>query len=47
MAQKKVEEKTAPKGGPIFTSTIEVKSINADGLPPETFEVPAGYAKKP
>lgn len=46
MAQKKVEERTSPKGGPIFSSTVEVKAINADGLPPAAFDVPAGYVKK-
>jgi len=47
--QKKTEERTAPAGGkeaPFFSSTMEVKSLNADSVSPELFEIPAGYAKK-
>jgi hypothetical protein len=45
--QKKVEEKAAgDKGAPFFSSTIEVKSMNADPVPAGNFEIPAGYVKK-
>lgn len=49
MAQEKVEEKMAPSGGkgtPFFSSTLEIKVINTNGVPPETFEIPAGYKRK-
>ncbi len=49
MMQKKGEEKTPPageKGGPFFSSTTEVKSINTEAISPATFEVPAGFEKK-
>ncbi|MBI5583446.1 MAG: hypothetical protein HY892_06460 [Deltaproteobacteria bacterium] len=45
--QKKVEEKAAGgQGAPFFSSTTEVKSLNADGVPAANFEIPAGYVKK-
>jgi hypothetical protein len=47
--RKKAEEKTASpdgKGAPFFSTTVEVKSLTADSLPAETFEIPAGYGKK-
>jgi hypothetical protein len=45
--QKKAEEKmTGEKGAPFFSSTMEVKSLSSDPVLGETFEVPAGYAKK-
>ena len=45
--QKKAEEKmSGGKGAPFFSSTTEVKSLNADSIPPENFEIPTGYAKK-
>jgi hypothetical protein len=45
--QKKTEEKMAgEKGAPFFSSTMEVKSLSADPVSEESFEIPAGYAKK-
>jgi hypothetical protein len=45
--QKKAEEKmSGEKGAPFFSSTIEVKSISADPVSGESFEVPPGYVKK-
>jgi hypothetical protein len=45
--QKKVEEKAAgDKGAPFFSSTTEVKSLNADAVPAGNFELPAGFVKK-
>jgi len=46
-AQKKAEEKMAgDKGAPFFSSTLEVKSLFAEGVPAQTFEVPEGYTRK-
>ncbi len=45
--QKRAEEKmSGGKGASFFSSTTEVKSLNADSVPPENFEIPTGYAKK-
>jgi hypothetical protein len=45
--QKKAEEKMAgDKGAPFFSSTLEVKSLSADSVPGESFEVPTGYVRK-
>jgi hypothetical protein len=45
--QKKTEEKmSGEKGAPIFSSTMEVKSLSADSVSEESFEIPAGYVKK-
>ncbi|MEW6186762.1 MAG: hypothetical protein AB1585_13590 [Thermodesulfobacteriota bacterium] len=49
MTQKKGEEKSnSPEGkeSPFFSSTLEVKSLSADPIPPATFEVLEGYKKK-
>lgn len=47
IAQKKIEEKAAgDKGAPFFTSITEVKSIVANSVPSNTFEIPEGYNKK-
>ncbi len=46
---KKTDEKSSTPPGkeaPFFSSTIEVKSISAELVSPEVFEIPAGYAKK-
>jgi hypothetical protein len=43
-AQKKVEKDMA--GKPFFSSTMEVKRINAEAVPAESFEIPSGYKKK-
>jgi hypothetical protein len=48
-AKKKVEEKAVSsdeKGAPFFSTAIEVKSLSADAVSAETFEIPAGYSKK-
>jgi hypothetical protein len=47
--KKKAEEKVASsdeKGAPFFSTTVEVKSMAADAVPAEAFEIPAGYSKK-
>jgi hypothetical protein len=44
LAQKKVEE--GVKGAPLFSSTLEVKSLGAGPVPAETFQIPAGYKKQ-
>ncbi len=45
--QKKTEEKMAgEKGAPFFSSTMEVKSLSADPVSGESFEIPNGYVKK-
>jgi hypothetical protein len=45
--QKKAEEKmSGEKGAPFFSSTMEVKSLGADPVLGESFEVPAGYVKR-
>ncbi len=47
VVQKKAEEKmSGGKGAPFFSSTMEVKSLNTDPVPGESFEVPSGYTKK-
>lgn len=49
LVQKKGEDKGPGEGGkgaPFFSTTFEVKSLNIDAVPAETFEVPAGYVKK-
>jgi hypothetical protein len=45
--QKKAEEKmSGKKGAPLFSSTMEVKSLSADPVLGESFEVPTGYVKR-
>jgi hypothetical protein len=45
--QKKAEEKVAgDPGAPFFSSLTEVKSLNPEGVPANTFEIPAGYTLK-
>jgi hypothetical protein len=49
LVQKKADDKgPAPdgKGAPFFSTTFEVKTMNIEPVPAETFEVPAGYVKK-
>jgi hypothetical protein len=49
LASKKTEDKGAGQGGgsaPFFSTTVEIKSMAAEGLPNETFEIPSGYVKK-
>lgn len=40
------EQKAEEKGSSIFSSTIEVKSIETDSVPAGAFEIPGGYSKK-
>ena len=45
--QKKAEEKmSGERGAPFFSSTMEVKSLSADPVLGELFEIPTGYIKK-
>jgi hypothetical protein len=45
--QKKAEEKmSGGKGAPFFSSTMEVKSLSADPVSGESFEIPVGYIRK-
>jgi len=45
--QKKAEEKmSGGKGASFFSSTMEVKSLSADPVLGESFEVPTGYVKR-
>jgi len=45
--QKKGQDKAAAdKDAPFFTATTEVKSINTDALPADTFDIPKGFKKK-
>jgi hypothetical protein len=49
ITQKIAGEKSSPaegKDAPFFSSTTEVKAINAEKVSAEVFEIPAGYAKK-
>jgi hypothetical protein len=49
ITQKMAGEKSSTPTGkeaPFFSSTMEVRAISADPIPAETFEIPAGYARK-
>jgi hypothetical protein len=49
LAPKKAEEKgPGPEGGgaPFFSTTMEIKSLTAESLPGEAFEIPPGFIKK-
>jgi hypothetical protein len=49
LVQKKSEDKgpgDEGQGSPFFSTTIEVKSMDAGTLPAETFEIPEGFVKK-
>jgi len=44
---KKLIGESKPAGeGPFFSSTVEVKAINTESIPADTFEVPSEYVKK-
>lgn len=43
---KKAKDSAKPdENAPLFSSTIEIKSISTDSVPSDTFEIPAGYTK--
>jgi hypothetical protein len=49
LAPKKTEEKGSGQegsGAPLFATTLEIKSLTADSLPGDLFEIPTGYVKK-
>ena len=46
LGMNKSEQKAEEKGSSMFSSTMEVKSIEADSVPAGTFEIPGGYVKK-
>lgn len=46
LSQKMADGMKADENAPFFTSTTEVKSIKADSLPSDTFDVPSGYKLK-
>ena len=49
LTSKKTEDKGSGSeggGAPFFSTTLEVKTLAADSLPGEQFEIPPGYVKK-